>query len=189
MVSGLERLLSAKSGHLSDAMSAKLVPVFQEIASTDCRLNERTFERLAESETWARRIVAAVRRLSTALEAAFVPDNHSEVTRSLLRKGKRLYRFVQILNRVLQSSVSRREAYFMKKTFCQLGGLQFDRDIRLPLSHFSEIYQISVRERLARLTQMATILCFESVEEMLDYREIKERASTGDRVQSKSKPF
>ena len=97
---------------------------------------------------------------------------------------------MQILNRVLQSSVSRREAYFMKKTFCQLGGLQFDRDIiRLPLSHFSEIYQISVRERLARLTQMATILCFESVEEMLDYREIKERASTGDRVQSKSKPF
>ena len=88
MVSGLERLLSAKSGHLSDAMLAKLVPVFQEIASTDCRLNERTFERLADSETRDRRIVATVRRWSAALEAVFVPDNLSEVTISLLRKGR-----------------------------------------------------------------------------------------------------
>ena len=39
----------------------------------------------------------------------------------------------------------------------------------MPLSHFSEIYQSSVREMFARLTQMATILCFESVEEMSDY--------------------
>ena len=169
MVSGLERLLSAKSGHLSDATVAKLMPVFQEIASMDYQLNETTFEQLADSETWAHRIVAAVRSFSAALEAVFVPDNHSEVTRSLLRKEKRLYRVVQILNRVLQSFVSRCEAYFMQKTFNQLGGLQFDKDIRLLLSHFSEIYQSSVRERFARLTQMATILCFESVEEMLDY--------------------
>ena len=57
----------------------------------------------------------------------------------------------------------------MQKTFNQLGGLQFDRDIRLVITHLSEMSQSSVREKFARLTQMATILCFESVEEMLDY--------------------
>ena len=88
MVRGLERLLSAKSGHLSDAMMAKLMPVWQENASMDCRLNERTFVLLADSETRDRRIVATVRRWSAALEAVFVPDNHSEVTISLLRKGR-----------------------------------------------------------------------------------------------------
>ena len=36
---------------------------------------------------------------------------------------------------------------------------------RLLLSHFSEIYQSSVRERFARLTQMATILCSRRVPE------------------------
>ena len=86
MVSGLGRLLSAKSGHLSDAMMAKLMPVFQEIASMDYQLNETTFEQLADSETWAHRIVATVRRFSAAFERVFVPDNHSEVKHSLLQK-------------------------------------------------------------------------------------------------------
>ncbi|GAU13708.1 hypothetical protein TSUD_348130 [Trifolium subterraneum] len=53
--------------------------------------------------------------------------------------------------------------------FSQLGGLQLDREARALVSHFSIMIQRTVRDKFARLTQMATILNFEKVSEILDF--------------------
>lgn len=55
------------------------------------------------------------------------------------------------------------------KKFTQLGGLQLDRHVRVIVSTLSEITQRTVRDKFAKLSQMATLLSLENAEEVLDY--------------------
>lgn len=55
------------------------------------------------------------------------------------------------------------------KRFNQLGGLQLDRDVRTAVATLGEVTQRTVRDKWARLSQMATILSLETCEELLDY--------------------
>jgi len=61
------------------------------------------------------------------------------------------------------------EQQIFKCTFNQLGGVQLDKDLRLLVGYFSSQTQWPVRDKFARLMQMATILNFEMVHEILDY--------------------
>ncbi|KAG2312414.1 hypothetical protein Bca52824_023971 [Brassica carinata] len=70
---------------------------------------------------------------------------------------------------VIDFIVKRLEMIMMQKRFSQLGGLQLDRDTRALVSHFSGMTQRIVRDKFARLTQMATILNLEKVSEILDF--------------------
>lgn len=60
------------------------------------------------------------------------------------------------------------QGLFTKK-FSQLGGLQLDREVRTVVGAFSALASGSVRDRFARLTQVATVLNLERVAEILDY--------------------
>ncbi|KAI3882934.1 hypothetical protein MKW92_027942 [Papaver armeniacum] len=62
---------------------------------------------------------------------------------------------------IIDFIVKRLEVTMMQKKFSQLGGLQLDRDARALVSHFSGMTQRTVRDKFARLTQMATILNLE----------------------------
>lgn len=53
--------------------------------------------------------------------------------------------------------------------FSQLGGLQFDKDIRKLLLYFSSKTQTTVRDKFSKLTQMANLLKMSRVYEVLDY--------------------
>jgi hypothetical protein len=64
---------------------------------------------------------------------------------------------------------ARLEAIVSKKAFNQLGGLAMDRDVRTLVSHLAELTQRTVRDKFARLTQMATVLSLETPSEILDY--------------------
>ena len=65
--------------------------------------------------------------------------------------------------------VDRLEASMHLKKFSQLGGLQLDRHIRVIVSTVSDITQRTVRDKFAKLSQMATLLSLESAAEVLDY--------------------
>lgn len=55
--------------------------------------------------------------------------------------------------------------------FSRLGGLLFDKEVRALVSFFTSGTSWSIREKFFRLTQMATILNLESVEEIQDFQE------------------
>lgn len=61
------------------------------------------------------------------------------------------------------------EQIIMKKRFNHLGGLQLDKELRTLQNYFSSITQKSARDKLARLTQMTTLLCLQRVNEVMDY--------------------
>lgn len=49
----------------------------------------------------------------------------------------------------------------------QLGGLQFDREVRAIVGYLSQVSEWGVREQLTRLTQMATLLNLENLAEVI----------------------
>ncbi|XP_028391854.1 conserved oligomeric Golgi complex subunit 4-like [Dendronephthya gigantea] len=61
------------------------------------------------------------------------------------------------------------EKVILKSKFNRLGGLQFDKELRSLVGYLTAITQWTVRDRFARLTQMATILNMERVSEIMEY--------------------
>jgi hypothetical protein len=70
---------------------------------------------------------------------------------------------------IVDKLVQRLEVLLSRKQFNQLGGLQLDRDARGLVAQLSELTARTVRDKFARLNQMAIILSLESVDEFLDY--------------------
>ena len=52
---------------------------------------------------------------------------------------------------------------FLNCVYFKLGGLQFDKELRSLVGYLTAITQWTVRDKFARLTQMATILNMERV--------------------------
>ncbi|XP_040185257.1 conserved oligomeric Golgi complex subunit 4 [Rana temporaria] len=61
------------------------------------------------------------------------------------------------------------EKVILKSTFSRLGGLQFDKELRSLIAYLTTVTTWTIRDKFARLSQMATILNLERVTEILDY--------------------
>ena len=67
-----------------------------------------------------------------------------------------------LLQVLIAACAERLEELLFAKRFDQLGALQFDRDVRALTKRLGELTSRSVRELIARLTQMCTLLNLES---------------------------
>jgi hypothetical protein len=74
-----------------------------------------------------------------------------------------------LFHSLLDKILARLEVLIGRKAFTQLGGLQLDRDLRALVAAMGEMSARTVRDKFARLNQMAIVLSLESVEEFLDY--------------------
>uniref|UniRef100_A0A8C6RZ30 Conserved oligomeric Golgi complex subunit 4 n=1 Tax=Nannospalax galili TaxID=1026970 RepID=A0A8C6RZ30_NANGA len=61
------------------------------------------------------------------------------------------------------------EKVVLKSAFNRLGGLQFDKELRSLIAYLTTVTTWTIRDKFARLSQMATILNLERVTEILDY--------------------
>ncbi|XP_015667659.1 conserved oligomeric Golgi complex subunit 4 [Protobothrops mucrosquamatus] len=61
------------------------------------------------------------------------------------------------------------EKVVLKSTFSRLGGLHFDKELRSLIAYLTTVTTWTIRDKFARLSQMATILNLERVTEILDY--------------------
>lgn len=61
------------------------------------------------------------------------------------------------------------EKVVLKLTFSRLGGLQFDKELRSLVAYLTSVIIWTIRDKFARLSQMATVLNLERVTEILDY--------------------
>ncbi|PRP87064.1 oligomeric Golgi complex subunit 4-like [Planoprotostelium fungivorum] len=77
--------------------------------------------------------------------------------------------FDNFVHHIIRFACTRMEQELMRKRFNQLGGLQFDKELRVLQSFFSSITQKSVRDKFARLTQMAFLLHMEKESDVLGY--------------------
>lgn len=74
-----------------------------------------------------------------------------------------------LVHLTLDKVVARLEAVLTQKRYTQLGALQLEKDLRLLVGSLSELTASAVRDKFARLVQIASVLTVESVREMAEY--------------------
>ncbi|XP_061338849.1 conserved oligomeric Golgi complex subunit 4 [Gastrolobium bilobum] len=141
---GIEQLVAT--------ITPQIRPVLDCVGTINYELSEAEYADNEVNDPWVQRLLHAVETNVAWLQPLMTANNYDS--------------FVHL---VIDFIVKRLEVIMMQKRFSQLGGLQLDRDARALVSHFSIMTQRTVRDKFARLTQMATILNLEKVSEILDF--------------------
>ncbi|XP_008233046.1 PREDICTED: conserved oligomeric Golgi complex subunit 4-like [Prunus mume] len=152
MSNTFKQALNAGLEQLVATVAPRLRPVLDHVGTISYELSEAQYADNEVNDPWVQRLLHAVEMNVAWLQPLMTANNYDS--------------FVHL---VLDFIVKRLEATMIQKRFSQLGGLQLDRDARALVSHFSSMTQRTVRDKFARLTQMATILNLEKVSEILDF--------------------
>merc|ERR1712050_276710 len=72
----------------------------------------------------------------------------------------------EIMQELASRIVKRLEKDALAKKFSLLGALQFESDVRVVCSFFTNVSEQALRHKFARLFEMASLLSLESVEEL-----------------------
>ncbi|GFY93543.1 hypothetical protein Acr_08g0019390 [Actinidia rufa] len=152
MSNGFKKALNVGMEQLVATVTPRIRPVLDSVATISYELSEAEYADNEVNDPWVQRLLHSVESSVSWLQPLMTANNYDS--------------FVHI---VIDFIVKRLEAIMMQKRFSQLGGLQLDRDARALVSHFSSMTQRTVRDKFARLTQMATILNLEKVSEILDF--------------------
>ncbi|KAJ7951380.1 Conserved oligomeric Golgi complex subunit 4 [Quillaja saponaria] len=152
MSNTFKQVLNAGLEQLVKDVMPRIRPVLDSVATISYELSEAEYADNEVNDPWVQRLLHAVETNVSWLQSLMTANNYDS--------------FVHL---VIDFIVKRLEVIMMQKRFSQLGGLQLDRDARALVSHFSSMTQRTVRDKFARLTQMATILNLEKVSEILDF--------------------
>ncbi|XWS16604.1 hypothetical protein CRYUN_Cryun34aG0103800 [Craigia yunnanensis] len=147
-----KQALNAGMEQLVATVTPRIRPVLDSVATISYELSESEYADNEVNDPWVQRLLHGVEINVAWLQLLMTANNYDS--------------FVHL---VIDFIVKRLEVIMMQKRFSQLGGLQLDRDTRALVSHFSGMTQRTVRDKFARLTQMATILNLEKVSEILDF--------------------
>ncbi|XP_047308759.1 conserved oligomeric Golgi complex subunit 4-like [Impatiens glandulifera] len=142
---GMEQLVAT--------VTPRIRPLLDKIATISYELSESEYADNEVNDPWVQRLLHTVEEGNVGwLQPLMTVNNYDS-----------------LVHMAIDFIVKRLEVIMMQKRFSQLGGLQLDRDTRALVSHFSTMTQRTVRDKFARLTQMATILNLEKVAEILDF--------------------
>ena len=137
---------------LANSITSRLRPILDAVGTISYELTEAQYAENEVNNPWVQKLLYAVDTNVTWLQPVMTTNNYDSLVHFLID-------FI----------VKRLEVIITQKRFNQLGGLQLDRDTRTLVGHFSSMTQRTVRDKFARLTQMATILNLEKVTEIEDY--------------------
>mmetsp|Transcript_65552 Transcript_65552/g.207305 ORF Transcript_65552/g.207305 Transcript_65552/m.207305 type:complete len:758 (-) Transcript_65552:47-2320(-) len=137
---------------LAGGINPRLRPLLDGVVGVGYELSEEMYSEYEVNDPWVQALLATMEANLSWMQPLLSQSNYDT-----------------LVHHVLDTLVARLEAVMMQKSFNQLGGLQLDRDTRTLVQYLSAITSRTVRDKMARLTQMATILNLESVEEILDY--------------------
>lgn len=152
MSTAFKQSLNAGVEQLVATVTPRIRPILDTVGTVSYELSEAEYADNELNDPWVQRLLHAVETNVAWLQPLMTANNYDT--------------FVHL---VIDFIVKRLEVIMMQKRFSQLGGLQLDRDVRALVSHFSGMTQRTVRDKFARLTQMATILNLEKVSEILDF--------------------
>ncbi|KAI8025016.1 Conserved oligomeric Golgi complex subunit 4 [Camellia lanceoleosa] len=147
-----KKALNVGMEQLVATVTPRIRPILDSVATISYELSEAEYADNEVNDPWVQRLLHSVETNVAWLQPLMTANNYDS--------------FVHL---VIDFIVKRLEVIMMQKRFSQLGGLQLDRDARALVSHFSSMTQRTVRDKFARLTQMATILNLEKVSEILDF--------------------
>ncbi|MBN3311009.1 COG4 protein, partial [Amia calva] len=134
------------------AIKPQVKPWISSFLSISHNIEEEEFNEYEANDPWVQQFIVSLEQLMAEFKASLSPiiyDNLSSLTTSLVALEM--------------------EKTVLKCTFSRLGGLQFDKELRSLVAYLTTVTTWTIRDKFARLTQMATILNLERVTEILDY--------------------
>ncbi|KAE9460203.1 hypothetical protein C3L33_07897, partial [Rhododendron williamsianum] len=152
MSNSFKKALNVGMEQLVATVTGRIRPVLDSVATISYELSEAEYADNEVNDPWVQRLLHSVESNVAWFQPLMTANNYDP-----------------FIHFVIDFIVKRLEVIMMQKRFSQLGGLQLDRDTRALVSHFSSMTQRTVRDKFARLTQMATILNLEKVSEILDF--------------------
>jgi hypothetical protein len=137
---------------LLNTLKPRLNPLVDSFLEVEYAIVERDFRARDLEDPWMAPLVRA-------LEAELAP-----VLPCLMETNVAVF-----VGSVVDHLVNRLELLVLKRSYSFWGGLQLDKDVRQLSAYFSRSSQHTVRDKMARLVQMANILQLERPSEILDY--------------------
>uniref|UniRef100_U5EZ33 Conserved oligomeric Golgi complex subunit 4 n=1 Tax=Corethrella appendiculata TaxID=1370023 RepID=U5EZ33_9DIPT len=138
----------------SSAIKPRLHPWIDQFLTHNHNLTEEELATYEAGETFIQFLIVQIDGLLSSFKEILTPRNYDAL--------------VGILT---DEVTTRLERAIKKSTFNRLGGLILDQEIRALTSFLTGATSWSVRDKLARLSQIATVLNLENVTELTDYWE------------------
>ncbi|XP_072515891.1 conserved oligomeric Golgi complex subunit 4 [Salminus brasiliensis] len=134
------------------AIKPQVKPWITNFLSVSHNIEEEEFSEYEANDPWLQQLIVQMEQLMAEFKVGLSPLIYDTLT-SLM---------TSLIAIELEKTV-------FKCTFSRLGGLQFDKELRSLVAYLSSVTSWTIRDKFARLTQMATILNLERVSEILDY--------------------
>ncbi|XP_024946746.1 conserved oligomeric Golgi complex subunit 4 isoform X2 [Cephus cinctus] len=134
------------------AVKPRITPWVDAFQSVNHHINEDELLRYETDEPFVQTLVMNLEGLLQAFKSSLTTSNYDA------------------LIGILTAEVTARlEKVVLRSSFNRAGGLILDKEIRSLASYLAAATSWSVRDKFARLTQIATVLSVEKVEELADY--------------------
>ena len=147
-----EILQSGVSQLCSNAIMPRLISIIDGFSATSRVLTEEDYSYYEVNDPFVQNLISTMDNILAVLKEALTTANYESC-----------------IGLVCHELATRLEKVVMKSTFNRLGGLQFDKELRSLIQYLTSITEWTVRDKFARLSQVATILNLEKVQELLDY--------------------
>uniref|UniRef100_A0A1B0DAT7 Conserved oligomeric Golgi complex subunit 4 n=1 Tax=Phlebotomus papatasi TaxID=29031 RepID=A0A1B0DAT7_PHLPP len=145
----------------SSAIKPRLHQWVDEFLSLSHNFTEEELAAYDAGETFIQSLIGQIDSLLKSFESVLTTRNYG------------------ILVEILATDVTARlERVIRKSTFNRLGGLVLDQEVRALSTYLTGVTSWSVRDKLARLTQIATILNLDRVSELSDYYNPSDTSTT-----------
>ena len=140
-------------GQLSSAaVKPRIKPLVDSFLSTSHNLTEEEFSNYEANDPWVQHSIMTLDTTLNTFKEAMTSSNYDRFATAVSAE----------ITQQLEKAVT-------KTGFNRLGGLQFDKELRVLVGYLSSVTTWTVRDKFARLSQMATILNLERVSEIMDY--------------------
>ncbi|XP_072236586.1 conserved oligomeric Golgi complex subunit 4 [Leuresthes tenuis] len=134
------------------AIKPQIKPWISCFLSISHNIEEEEFNDYEANDPWVQQLIVNLEQLMAEFKTALSPVIYDTLT-SLM---------TSLISIEMEKTV-------LKCSFSRLGGLQFDKELRSLVAYLTTVTTWTIRDKFARLTQMATILNLERVTEILDY--------------------
>ncbi|XP_011688923.1 PREDICTED: conserved oligomeric Golgi complex subunit 4 [Wasmannia auropunctata] len=134
------------------AVKPRVTPWLDAFLSIDHHINEDELLRYETDEPFVQTLIMNLEGLLRGFKDSLTTSNYDA-----------------LIGLLTAEVTARLEKVVLKSTFNRAGGLILDKEIRSLASYLAAATSWSVRDKFARLTQIATILSIEKVDELADY--------------------
>ncbi|KAM5262947.1 conserved oligomeric Golgi complex subunit 4 isoform 2-T2 [Ctenodactylus gundi] len=136
----------------STAVKPQVQPWINTFLSVSHNIEEEEFNDYEANDPWVQQFILNLEQQMSEFKASLSPVIYDSLT--------------SLMTSLVAVEL---EKVVLKSTFNRLGGLQFDKELRSLIAYLTTVTTWTIRDKFARLSQMATILNLERVTEILDY--------------------